>query len=693
MSFLNPGFLWLLPLVGLPLLIHLLGRRRFQVVEFSTLRFLKSLQTDVLRRLKIRQIILLIIRTLLILGLILIFARPYRSGFTPGIFVGKGSNLYLIVDNSASMSLSRQGQTRLETGLELISSGARTIDYPVNLNLISPTRPVTIISRSLLTSPIDLQRELARITATNYDAKILPALQVAVDDIIKNNDPNGIIWLVSDFQRSHWGDEPLSQKLLEETRAHKIRLVLFPVSGETYNTAIGGLNFVEEIHAQGKSVTLQINLFNWRARAAENPVALLIGNERVGQALVEIPPAKNAPVTFEFIPLTTGILSGHLQTDDDDLATDNRRFFVLNIPAVLKILVVGGPATDGNFILKALQASPEQTVTTRYVTTEYLGNESLTDYDGLIFSNVASLSVVNQNALNDYLGNGGGLLLFACQSCTPDDFNALWADRFGFPRWHGTRRADNGDYLGPGKFDSGHPVFRELWPNDIVPAGSVHFFNIPGLVCGTKQSVLMSFDDGTPLIVEAQREAGRTVMMATVPEGEWTDLPFSGFFPVLLRRLVMYIAGNAVQPFDYATGDSLKIAKIPGDNAIPQVQTPSGRRFTPHPDNDKYIFNETGETGIYTVVRNGIRAEHFAVNLPVSETAGEFFTENDYKALLTANPANVAVISNISNGEINQLTLNREFSTALLIIVLLLAAAETYLGRLNRTESGDQPNV
>lgn len=693
MSFLNPGFLWLLPLVGLPLLIHLLGRRRFQVVEFSTLRFLKSLQTDVLRRLKIRQIILLIIRTLLILGLILIFARPYRSGFAPGIFVGKGSNLYLIVDNSASMSLSRQGQTRLEAGLELITSGARTIDFPVNLNVINPTQPVTIVSQSLLASPTDLQRELARIAATNYDAKILPALQVAIDNIIKNNDPNGIIWLVSDFQRSNWGDEPLSQKLLEEIRTHKIRLVLFPVSGETDNAAIGGLNFVEEIHAKDKPVTLQANLVNWRARTAENPVSLFIEDERVGQTLVEIASVKNAPVTFEFIPLTTGILSGHLQTDDDDLAIDNRRFFVLNIPAVLKILVVGEQATDGNFILKALQAGPDQAVTARYVTTEYLGNENLTNYDGLIFTNVADLSAANQNALNDYLGNGGGLLLFACHDCTPDDFNTLWADRFGFPRWHGTRQTGNGAYLGPGKFDSGHPVFRELWPNDNVPAGSVHFFNIPGLVCGTKQSVLMSFDDGTPLIVESQREAGRAVMMATVPEGEWADLPFSGFFPVLLRRLVMYIAGSAAQPFDYATGDSLEIVKIPGDNAIPQVQTPSGRRFTPHPDNDKYIFNETGETGIYTIMRNGNQAEHFAVNLPESETAGEFFTENDYKALLMANPANVAVINNISNGEINQLTLTREFTTALLIIVLLLAAAETYLGRLNRTESGDQSNV
>jgi hypothetical protein len=693
MSFLNPGFLWLLPLIGLPLLIHLLGRRRFQVVNFSTLRFLKSLQTDILRRLKIRQIILLIIRTLLILGLILLFARPYRSGSAPGIFVNKGATLYLIADNSASMSLIRQGQTRLESGLESIISSARNIDFPVNLKIISTAQTPAIFRSSNPNGPADLQRELSLIENTNYNGQILPALEIAVEDIIQNNDPTGVIWAVSDFQRSSWGDDHSADLILKKIRDNKIRLVLFPVNGVNDNAALGGLNFIEEIHTKNKPLTLQVGLNNWRSRPAEIPVALFIEGERVGQALTKTKPVQTAPVMFEFIPLNTGYLSGYLQLEEDDLAADNRRYFVLNIPANLKILIVGEQATDGDYILKALQAEPDLTVDTRFITREYFGNENLPDYNGLIFSNVKTLSVSAQKILSDYLNRGGGMLLFACRNCLPKDFNALWADRFGLPRWHATRRATDETYLSIGRCETDHPVFRNLWPNNAVPDGSARFYIIPGLVCGAHQKTLMTFDDGTPLMIEPQRTAGRIIMLATAPDGAWTDLPFSGLFPVLLQRLMLYIAGGAAQPSDYPAGDLVEIVKIPGENTLPQILTPSGRRFNPQAGEGGFRFSETSETGIYTIIRDEQRLERFAVNIPECETNGEFFTETDYKALIKANPVNIAVVTEIKDDEINQLALTREFSTPLLIAVLVLAAAETFLGRLNRTESGDHTNT
>jgi len=279
MSFLNPWFLWLLPLIGIPVLIHLLGRRRFQTVEFSTLRFLKNLQSDVLRRLKIRQIILLIIRTFLILSLILIFARPYRSGQTPSVYVAKGSNLYLIIDNSASMNLNRQGRSQLETGLELIKSGVKSIDFPVNLNLIYATQATAIASRIVLTSLTDLEQVLSRVPSTNYGGQLLPAIALAVADIINNQDPNGVIWLVSDFQRSNWNANYANeQKVHSAIQTHKIRLVLFPVGGEADNTALGAVHFIEQIKAKNKPVTLQVDATSWRWRTSRSWGSMFIGN-------------------------------------------------------------------------------------------------------------------------------------------------------------------------------------------------------------------------------------------------------------------------------------------------------------------------------------------------------------------------------------------------------------------------------
>ena len=692
MSFLNPGFLWLLPLAGIPLLIHLLGRQRFQVVEFSSLRFLKSLQADVLRRLKIRQIILLIIRTLLILCLILVFARPYRSSQTPGIYMAKGANLYLIVDNSASMSLKCDGRTQLSRGIEAILSSAKNIDFPVNLNLILATETAGISNRTTVYSLSDLERELVHTPETNFARQLLPAIALAVEDIIKNQDLNGVIWLVSDFQSSNWNRKsPMEQKLLAEIIANKIRLVLFPVTGEADNSALGAVHFSEQIYAKDKPVTLQSTTINWRRQPQENLVSLFIEEERVAQALINLPPAKSEQATFEFIPLSSGRLSGYLQIEDDDLAIDNRRFFILNIPATLRILVVGSRATDGDYIMKALQANPDQMIEARFTTSEYLGNEILSSYDGIIFSEVVSLSSVSQKNLSEYLQNGGGILIFLARNSTLEQFNALWAERFDLPRWHNTRETGDDGYLGVGKYDSNHPIFRDLWPENVSPTATPRFFKAPGLICGSKHKILMSFDDNTPLMVETHYEAGRAVMMATVPKADWSDLPFSGFFPVILQRMTQYIAGGATQPLNYTNGDTVKIARIPGENSIPQVQTPSGRRFNPSVVSNYFSFDNTAEIGIYSVIREGGVIEKFAVNLPLSETAAEFFSVADYKNLIKNAPANITVVSETSTDEISQLTLTREFSTLLLFCALFLAIAETFIGRLNRIEMVNPP--
>ena len=67
MNFLNPWMLLGLLAAGIPILLHLLNLRKLKTIEFSTLRFLKELQKTRIRRFKIKQIILLILRTLIII--------------------------------------------------------------------------------------------------------------------------------------------------------------------------------------------------------------------------------------------------------------------------------------------------------------------------------------------------------------------------------------------------------------------------------------------------------------------------------------------------------------------------------------------------------------------------------------------------------------------------------------------------
>ena len=63
LSFLNPSFLWALPVTAIPVLLHLLSRRKLPEVPFPTTNFLRILEPREIRRIRLREILLLILRT------------------------------------------------------------------------------------------------------------------------------------------------------------------------------------------------------------------------------------------------------------------------------------------------------------------------------------------------------------------------------------------------------------------------------------------------------------------------------------------------------------------------------------------------------------------------------------------------------------------------------------------------------
>jgi len=103
-SFLNSIILFGLAAAAIPLLIHLLARRRLKKVYFSSLTFLKSMQKSQLRWLKIRQLLLLIVRTLIIIFLVLAFARPALRSHLRGVGAEAQTSAVVLLDNSYSMS-------------------------------------------------------------------------------------------------------------------------------------------------------------------------------------------------------------------------------------------------------------------------------------------------------------------------------------------------------------------------------------------------------------------------------------------------------------------------------------------------------------------------------------------------------------------------------------------------------------
>ena len=114
MSFISNIFLWLLPLVSIPLIIHLLNRRRIIQMDFSSIYFLESLKTNSMRRINILQWLLLAIRTIIILIIILMISRPVLKGYYPSMETSPSSSMSVIViDDSFSLSGNINNESRL----------------------------------------------------------------------------------------------------------------------------------------------------------------------------------------------------------------------------------------------------------------------------------------------------------------------------------------------------------------------------------------------------------------------------------------------------------------------------------------------------------------------------------------------------------------------------------------------------
>ncbi|MFM7865386.1 MAG: BatA domain-containing protein, partial [Planctomycetaceae bacterium] len=104
--FLNPWLLLGLAGIGLPLAAHLISRRRFDVVDWGAMQFLNP-SRKTRRRLKLEELLLLLLRMAVVGLLVLAASRPWiPGGWLYGYRSAGSRTVVLVIDGSNSMSRS-----------------------------------------------------------------------------------------------------------------------------------------------------------------------------------------------------------------------------------------------------------------------------------------------------------------------------------------------------------------------------------------------------------------------------------------------------------------------------------------------------------------------------------------------------------------------------------------------------------
>ncbi|RKY92080.1 MAG: hypothetical protein DRQ01_06775 [Ignavibacteriae bacterium] len=357
MTFLNPAVLFGLLAASIPVLIHLFNLRKLKKIEFSTLRFLKELQKNKIRKIKLKQWLLLALRIMIILLLVTAFARPTLEGISIGGTTSAAKTTALfILDDTFSMSVVDQDGSYFNQAKQTIKNLLTQFEEGDEAAIILVSAQMDEIN--LTTNLSKLESELGEFETSYTTNELNNALIKAAQVISASKNFNKEIYLLTDFQKGRLAAEENLEDLGEMLKEN-VKLYSFNYSGkEVYNIALRELKVNTSILEKNKPVSFSVNVNNYSNQPADNTiVSLYIDGKRSAQQTVNIQPGATQTINMEAPVKATGYVDVFAEIEEDDVLHDNKRFTSVFIPEKINILLLYNNPEDSKYVKLALSSS------------------------------------------------------------------------------------------------------------------------------------------------------------------------------------------------------------------------------------------------------------------------------------------------------------------------------------------------
>lgn len=377
MSFLQPFLLAALPLIALPIVIHLINQRRYQTIRWAAMMFLLAANRLSRGYAKLRQWLILAFRTLAIAGLIFAISRPLASGWLGLTAGGRADTTIILLDRSPSMRQQGNGTvvSKLEAGRQQL---ART------LNMLGSARWVLIESTSNVPREIESPDALLHLPSaepTSASADLPAMLQAARDYIQANKSGRTEIWICSDIRQNDWNAESgrwqaLRDAFLEFSQGIRFHLLAYP-DVATGNVSVRVTNVRRLQTSDSAELLVSLKLMQegadtnpTRERGIEDNTPSLTRRVSI-PVTIEIEGARSevtvemTGATFELkdhrIPLERSRERGwgKVSIPADSNAADNDFYFVFDQPAQRQTIVVSDDAQAVRPLQLAAAISPD----------------------------------------------------------------------------------------------------------------------------------------------------------------------------------------------------------------------------------------------------------------------------------------------------------------------------------------------
>jgi len=690
MMFLNSAILAALTLGLLPILIHLLNRQRYKKIDFPTLRFLHELQKQKMRQVRIRQIVLLILRTLAVIFIVLAIARPVvksSSGLLPG--AEARSTAVLVLDRSASMRTEtpdgtrfRQVQTRAQEVLNALQDGDEAqIVWADAEPEVFPQQPTTQIGL-LRATVVDAQPTLR-------GGDLVKALQKARAILGKSQNLHKEVCVLSDFSVGAWPEKMPESELLPKD----VRLFTLPLDGpDARNLGITWAAVTSRIITPGRAVEVSFTVHNTSGiPAADRIVSVYSSGRRVAQTRVTLAPGESKTQRLKFVPDTPGDQVGYVRIEEaDDFPADDQRYFVLRVPARLNVAVAGndGPARSLTALALNPSTDPGAFILTAVLTPPQLEAEDWSRFDAIVIVDASDFSGVFASRLRKFAEDGkGAFILFGPQA----DLRACgaWLPALGLPTPSEVWQQESGAVRWQ-RVDFAHPLFEGLFEEQ--PASvSPEISKFVRVTSGGAAVEVISVSTGSPFLLESRIGRGRVLMMTGSPDPSWSTLFRSGIFPPLMVRGAAYLSGIGTSGEEYqltaGVPASLAFPGLPGEE---RFELRGEQTIVPAVESSAAGFQikipALDAPGAYELWHGTRRMTAVAVNIPARESELQPAREDSYQPILGGTRTEVSEQASVE-AAILQGRFGRELWKLCLFLALAFLAAEMLVGRVGRREA------
>jgi hypothetical protein len=606
MDFINPGLLWFVSGASIPVIIHLLNRQRYRRIRWAAMEFLLQAIKKTQRRLRLENLILLLIRMLVMAILAFAIAKPYLTAGAAMLAGESDTHVIFVMDNSYSMNY----KPIHHTSMALAKKAAYELLEKVRFEQDDRVSVITMSSSPQILLPGAAKKETVRtiideIDVSDFSSDIAKTLPLVKQVMGETKNRNRHVYIITDMQRLMWetGDPKKLNELLKQISEYdeekKIfnKVTIVSIGEETTdNRAITSLRSRARVATIKRPVTFFVELRNFsETDLGDQIIDLYVDGEKVdSQRLSLIPANSGVSAKFEYEFTEPGPHYVRVEFNEPDyLITDDRRYLALDVKESAMVLAVDGepglpdePLT-GETDLYALMISPQSKLRTvrrptpfslEVITDIMFTGEDLHQYDYIVLANVKDIPLDRIERLEEYVRQGGGLFITLGTQVLRDAFNeGLYKESEGLSP---AGLIDiTGDKMGLSpvrltKVDYDHPMFK-IFADDQkgrAKVSAMHFYQYYKLKLDKEDQdvrILARFDDpeNTPAFLERRYGEGKVILFNNTLDHTgylerrtgWNAAVDKPPFFVLMNEKAYYLASRIATGKNTAVGEAIEI--------------------------------------------------------------------------------------------------------------------------------------